>query len=639
MKYINLLFFLIFSVCSFSQIERVDPPNWWVGFKNNELQLMIKGEGISKYKPSVQYSGIEIKNFHKSNNSDNYLFLDLEIKENVNPGLYKITFLNLNEDKIEYNYELKRRIRKSSDFIGFDNSDVVYLITPDRFSNGDIKNDSFEDLKETNVDRGEDYSRHGGDLMGIYNNVKYIKEMGFSAIWTNPFVVNDMYRSSYHGYSITDHYRIDPRFGTLKEAKLLSKKLSDNGIKLIMDQIVNHCGLYHWWMDDLPFTDWVNYQKEFEDRPVEIDDMRESELFNQDSIDKYFINTNHKKTTSVDMYASKYDKEVMNSGWFVSTMPDLNHKNIFMSKYLIQNSIWWIETLNLGGIRQDTYPYGDKFFMKKWAGEIMKEYPNFSIVGEEWNNNPLIINYWHKDSKNRDGYSSNLKFIMDFPLQEKIIEGINENENWNSGLIKLYEGLANDFYYNNPNELMIFIDNHDINRAYTTFGQDITKMKMAFGYILTLPRIPQILYGTEILMHNSKRPGSHGRIRKDFPGGWPGDKVNGFSNRGLNSKELEMKDFFKKLIRFRKNSKAIIHGETIHFAPFDNVYVMFRVHESEKTMVILNKNKSPYKLLLERFSELGVIESKLTDVLNDTTTEFKNHILLNNKGFYLFTFK
>ena len=420
MKYINLLFFLFFSVFSFSQIERVDPPNWWVGFKNNELQLMIKGEGISKYKPSVEYSGIEIKNFHKSNNSDNYLFLDLEIKENVNPGVFKITFLN--EDKIEYNYELKRRIRKSSDFIGFDNSDVVYLITPDRFSNGDIKNDSFEDLKETNVNRGEDYSRHGGDLMGIYNNVKYIKEMGFSAIWTNPFVVNDMYRYSYHGYSITDHYRIDPRFGTLKEAKLLSKKLTENGIKLIMDQIVNHCGLYHWWMDDLPFKDWLNFQENYLKS-------------NDKTIEKNTVYSNHRRTTIQDIYASKSDYRGMLDGWFVPTMPDLNQKNKFLANYLIQNSLWWIETLNLSGIRQDTYPYAEKEFMSEWAGRIMSEYPKFNIVGEEWSYNPIRIAYWQDGNNNKDGYKSNLKSTMDFAMQKAISEGILEEENLKSRTI------------------------------------------------------------------------------------------------------------------------------------------------------------------------------------------------------------
>lgn len=636
-KLFTIFFLILFNLNSTSQIDKVHPPNWWIGHKNPNLQLLIKAEKINDYEVNINYPGVKITNIHNAD-SPNYIFLDLEISDKAKEGSFIITFTKENKT-LSYSYKLRKKRSLEDQSNGFDSSDAIYLITPDRFANGNYENDIIDFLKERKIDRANNYARHGGDLKGIFENISYIKNMGFTSLWLNPVLINDMKEGSYHGYATTDYYSVDPRFGSMKEYIELSLELKKNNIKLIKDIIVNHCGLYHWWMDDLPFTDWVNYQKEFEDRPVEIDDMRESELFNQDSIDKYFINTNHKKTTSVDMYASKYDKKVMNNGWFVSTMPDLNQKNIFMSKYLIQNSIWWIETLNLGGIRQDTYPYGDKFFMKKWAGEIMKEYPNFSIVGEEWNNNPLIINYWHKDSKNRDGYSSNLKFIMDFPLQEKIIEGINENENWNSGLIKLYEGLANDFYYTNPNELMIFIDNHDINRAYTTFGQDITKMKMAFGYILTLPRIPQIFYGTEILMHNSKRPGSHGRIRKDFPGGWPGDKVSGFSNRGLNSKELEMKDFFKKLIRFRKNSKAIIHGETIHFAPFDNIYVMFRVHQSEKIMVILNKNKSPYKLSLERFSELGLLESKLTNVLNDKTLEFKNHILLNNKGFYLFTFK
>ena len=633
--FINFLS-LLFCLNCFSQIDRIDPPNWWVGFKSNTLQLLVKGENIRNSNLEINYPGIEIV---KINNADspNYLFVDLKIHSFAKPGTIKMLFINSDSINITYEYELIERKTNSNNFIGFDNSDVVYLITPDRFSNGNYDNDIINGLNENKINRADDYARHGGDIKGISNNIDYIKDMGFTAIWTNPFNENDMFKASYHGYSITDHYKVDPRFGTMDELIDFSKKLKSKGIKLIMDQIVNHCGLEHWWIDDLPFDNWVNYQDEFLNKPISIDKMRESPLYNQDSINKYFINTNHRRTSHQDIYASKIDKDIMTDGWFVSTMPDLNHKNKFMEKYLIQNSIWWIETLSLAGIRQDTYPYGDKNFMSKWAGQIMNEFPKFSIVGEEWSYNPLLVNYWQNSKKNSDGYESNLNSVMDFPMQKNIIEGINEKESWNKGLIKIYEGLANDFYYSDPSRMFIFLDNHDMDRVYTVFDHDLIKTKMALGLIFLLPRIPQVLYGTEILMNNSDKPGSHGFIRKDFPGGWKGDKVNGFSGKQLNKDQIEAKEFVKKILNFRKNNSVIHDGKTLHFSPQEGIYVLFRYNSSKVIMVVINKNTKPFSLNLNRFNEMDINKKYFHDVLNDDKIFLNKKIKFDGPGISVFS--
>ena len=329
----------------------------------------------------------------------------------------------------------------------------------------------------------------------------------------------------------------------------------------------------------------------------------------------------------------------MSNGWFVSAMPDLNQRNPYMATYIIQNSIWWIETAALGGIRQDTYPYSDKDFMSHWAGSIMNEYPNFSIVGEEWSTNPLLVGYWQKGANNRDGYESNLKSPMDFPMQHNIVTALNEDENWDQGLVKMYEGLANDFYYASPNDLMVFPDNHDMSRIFTQLHEDVTKTKMALGYILTLPRIPQLYYGTEILMNDTAKPGDHGLIRTDFPGGWDGDPVNAFSGEGLTNAQKDMQTFVKKLLNYRKSSNAIHRGKTIHFAPQQGVYVLFRTLSDETVVVIINKNEQPINIDLKRFDEIGLKGKPLKNIITEQGIVWDDAITLNSKGITLLTTK
>ena len=612
-----MIILLVMTNMAQAQIERIEPPNWWVGFKDTSLQLLVKGEGIGAYIPEIRNSTVQLVSAHKAD-SPNYLFLDLEIPGDTPPGMVVLVFTKKGGEELTYNYPLEERRRQPGDYLGFSSEDVIYLITPDRFANGDTANDIEAGLREIKIDRKDDYARHGGDIRGMIEHLDYIGEMGFTALWPSPLLINDMPRESYHGYAITDFYRVDPRFGSMEEYRELSEKARQRGIKLIMDQVNNHCGLYHWWMQDLPFSDWINYQEGYEKG-------------------KQITVTNHRRTVNQDLYASDYDRDLMDNGWFVPSMPDLNQENPFMASYLIQNSIWWVESLGLGGIRQDTYPYPEKNFMARWASRIMGEYPQFSIVGEEWSYNPLVVAYWQRGARNRDGYESHLRCTMDFPLQQTLVDALVEDENWNTGLIKLYEGLANDFHYASPRDMMLFGDNHDMDRLYTQLGEDVSLLKMALAFIMVAPRIPQFYYGTEILMENSDKPGDHGRIRKDFPGGWTGDNINAFTGKGLDARQKDMQEFVKTLLQFRKGERVIHMGQTKHFSPEEGVYVLFRYTEERKVVLVLNKNEAPLTLNLNRFDEMGLAGRKYMDVLGQKPLELGDTLELDHKGVLLLT--
>ncbi|MDG5490302.1 glycoside hydrolase family 13 protein [Psychroserpens sp. SPM9] len=613
-------------------IHRIEPPNWWVGFENKHLQLLVHHENIGAYTPSVTYPGVSIEKVSKGNNSHNYLFIDLLISESASAGTFNIRFKNDNGEELIDVYELKSRLKPAEDYRGFDSSDAIYLITPDRFANANPDNDTpvaiegQEALLEQTIDRTNNYARHGGDIEGITNHLDYIQDLGFTTVWPQPMLINDMEEGSYHGYAITDLYKIDPRFGTLKEYQNLSTTLKDRNMKLIMDQVANHCGLEHWWMKDLPFNDWINLQNNYE-----------KHIDNWDW--KVTINSNHRRTSNQDIYASQVDKDGNSQGWFVATMPDLNQRNPFMAKYIIQNSIWWIETAQLDGIRQDTYPYPDKDFMSDWAGAIMTEYPNFNIVGEEWSYNPLLIGYWQEGANNRDGYDSNLKSTMDFAMQAKVVEALNEKESWDTGLTKIYEGLANDFHYANPKSIMVFEGNHDMSRIFTQLKGDVTNTKMAVATYAMMPRILQMYYGTEILMDDFDKPGDHGLIRTDYPGGWDGDTVNAFTGEGLSNQQKEMQSFISKLLNYRKTSKAIHDGNTVHFAPFMGTYFLFRTLGDETVVLILNKNEEPITIDLKRYAEIGLDGKTLRNVFSGDNFIWNDAIELTAKGPILLTTK
>lgn len=606
-------------------LERVEPSNWWINFKDSSLQLLVKEPNIGNAKPTISYAGVSIQKVHKAK-SNNYLFIDLEIDKSTKAGKFDIVFTFDDGTTKNHTYELKNREKSSEKFVGFNSSDAIYLITPDRFANADETNDIIEKMNEKTINRKDDYARHGGDIKGITSHIDYISNLGFTAVWPTPVLTNDMKSGSYHGYAMTDFYEVDPRFGTLAEYQELANELRKKNMKLIMDQVANHCGLEHWWMKDLPFDDWVNNQAYYE---------KNKENWNNQTVKV----SNHRRTTNQDLYAAKADKSGNNEGWFVDTMPDLNQRNPFMAKYIIQNSIWWIETLGLGGIRQDTYPYPDKQFMSNWAGAIMNEYPNFSIVGEEWSYNPLLIGYWQKGAKNKDGYESNLTSTMDFAMQSNIVEALTQHESYNSGLTKIYEGLANDFHYASPKDIMIFPDNHDMSRIFTQLKGDVVNTKMALSYLLMLPRIPQIYYGTEILMNDFAKPGDHGLIRTDFPGGWKGDLVNAFTGEGLTDTQKDMQLFLQKVLNFRKNSKAIHDGKTIHFAPENGTYFLFRIKDDEVVVHIINKNEKPIIIDLNRFSEVGLKGKTLKNIMTNEKFRWGKTMTLSNKGSLILTSK
>ena len=601
-----------------AQDVRVEPPNWWVGMANSELQLLVKADNIGAFEVKLKKGRDQlIKKVHQAD-SPNYLFIDLDLSSAKKPE--KLIFQFSNDDsKFDFEYELRDLEFGSEKIEGFNSGDAIYLITPDRFVNGDESNDRIPGLKEQEVDRSHDYKRHGGDIAGIIQSIPYLNDIGMTAVWSSPLLINDMAEQSYHGYAITDFYKVDPRFGSLEEYRLLADELRDRKMKLIMDQVNNHCGSNHWWMSDLPFSDWINGQEAF---------LTSGEI-------SY---SNHRRTTIQDPYAAQKDREGMLEGWFVSAMPDLNHRNPFMARYLIQNSLWWIETLGLGGIRQDTYPYNDPVFMADWAKAIQTQYPQFTIVGEEWSYNPLRVGYWQQLVQNGDGYESHLPSVFDFPLQKAMVDALNNDESWDKGLVEWYTALSNDFYYSNPKALVFMGDNHDMDRLYTQLGEDINLHHMALALLAMAPRTPQLYYGTEILMQNTAKPHDHGLIRTDFPGGWSEDEINAFNMVGLTAQQEATQTLFAKLYLFRNQSEAMKYGETLHYAPNDGIYVISRFVENEKLTLFLNKNEEDRQINLQDYKELQGYD-RYYDPINEVESLTSKLIRIKPRSFLLIQMK
>jgi glycosidase len=588
-------------------LNKIEPPCWWTGFKNPALQLMVYGERISETHPEIKYEGVELVSVSTVENP-NYLFLDLRLSPNVKPGKFEISFKQNGKTIVASTYELKARENGSSQRVGFNTSDVMYLIMPDRFANGDPSNDSKADELEKG-DRTNPDGRHGGDLKGIQDHLDYIKDNGYTALWVNPVLENNMPAVSYHGYSTTDFYKVDSRLGTNADYQQLSAEAKKRGIKMVMDMIFNHCGLNHWWMKDMPMKDWIN---EYPDFKI----------------------TNHKKTTVQDPYASEVDAKEFTDGWFVPSMPDLNQRNPYLANYLIQNSIWWIEYVGLDGIRMDTYPYPDRQMMADWTRKVMTEYPNFNIVGEEWNTNPAAVAFWQKGKVNSNGYVSYLPSLMDFPTQNAVVQSMNDN--W--GLNHLYETLSLDYLYPKADNLVIFAENHDTERFFTAIGEDIPKYKTAMTFLMTTRGIPQVYYGGEILMTGLKRDGD-GKMRKDFPGGWQGDQIDGFKGVGLTDGQLDFQQFMKKITNWRKGKDLIHDGKLKHYYPMDNFYVYFRYNEKESVMVILNTNSESKTLNTSRFAESlkgftsakEVMSGNMVNDLNNIVVPAKTSLILELK--------
>ena len=588
-------------------IKHLEPPFWWTQMSNTKLQLMVHGANISELKPQISYPGVSITAIHQVTNP-NYLFIDILIDNNTIAGDFMIGFTKNDQIVLNHKYSLLERVPNSAMRNSFSPADVIYLITADRFANGNPENDSTPNLKEK-VNRKNKDGRHGGDIQGIIDHLDYIEEMGFTQLWLNPMLENNHAKYSYHGYSTTDYYNIDERFGGNTLYKLLSEEAHKRGIGIIKDIVLNHCGSEHWWMKDLPSKDWINNEGNYRQ-------------------------TSHNRVSLHDIHTTSSETSNFVDGWFVPTMPDLNHKNLFMSNYLIQNSIWWIEYANLSGFRIDTYPYHDKEFISEFGERLIDEYPNFNFVGEEWSLNPAIVSYWQKDSPRYDNYVSHTPSMMDFPLNSALATSLQEKENWNSGLIKIYETLSNDFLYGNPYSLVVFADNHDMERIYTQLNEQLSLYKMAMTYIYTTRGIPQVYYGTEILL---KGPPDHGTLRTDFPGGWNSDNINGFNGFGLTNEQMEAQLFTKQLLNWRKNSLAITKGTLTHYLPQNGVYVYFRKYNNELVMVLINNNTSDASVSSKRFYEIlddktqgiSVPKKQVFDLENDIQVPGKTALILD----------
>lgn len=603
-----LLFTLLFPVSVLAEnsfaIKHLEPANWWVGMKYHQVELMVHGDNIGPTQPQIDYPGVKILSVIKTDNP-NYLFVTIDIAAHTKPGKFPLQFQLDGKTHSQFEYELLAREKNSALRQGFSPKDAIYLITPDRFANGNPNNDAIAGLTEQ-PNRAYKGGRHGGDIAGMTQHLDYIAKMGFTQIWPNPLTENNQLQYSYHGYAATDLYNIDARYGTNEEFKTFVKKAQQKGIGVIQDVVLNHIGSKHWWMADMPANNWLNFPNEYTE-------------------------TTHRRTVIQDPYAAPADKEKFVGGWFVKSMPDLNQRNPQLANYLIQNSLWWIEYAGLSGIREDTYGYADEQFLSRWAKAIMDEYPNFNIVGEEWSNNPAVVAHWQRGKINKSGHVSYLPSMMDFPIHETLRTALNEAEGWDTGFIRLYEMLANDFLYSDPFNLVIFPENHDTSRIYSYLNDDIDLFKMAMVYMATMRGIPQFYYGSEIVM-TSPRERDDGAVRADMPGGWKGDSKNAFTGKGLTAKEKDAQQFMKTLLNWRKHSDVIHRGKLRHYAPHNGVYVYVRYVDDKAVMVLLNKNKQDMAHHLSAYKEFLDGKKKAADVLGNRPVDLSRPLLLKAKS-------
>ena len=590
----NLRFFLTAILCAITAsvsaknaMPSIEPPFWWSGMNSPKLQLMVHGDNIRDAVPSIDYAGVTIDSIARLD-SKNYQFLYLNVSPQAQPGTMTIVFKN-GKKSVKVPYELKKRDGIMPD--AFSSEDVLYLIMPDRFADGNSDNNTLKELNfPVSVDRNDPNARHGGDLKGIENNLDYIESLGVTAIWLNPVLENDMPGGAYHGYATTNYYRVDPRFGTNDEYRNLIAESHKRGIKVVMDMIFNHSGSSHPWIDDLPSKDWLNYPDG----------------------DKL---TNFRLSTINDPYASDYDRTRSVKGWFVPSMPDLNQENPHMMRYLIQNSIWWIEYSKIDGIRMDTYPYADMAPMAQWIADVQKEYPGYNIVGEAWYGDVAGTAYWQRGSRLNKQGDPNLPTVMDFPTMIIATQAFHENTlEYGQGLNKIYNRLSLDYLYENPKNVLTFLDNHDTDRFLLTEPQNLGSWKQGVAFLLTTRGIPQIYYGTELLMHGDKKK-TDGDVRKDVPGGFPGDTINAFSKEGRTALQNEAIDFLSKVATWRKGNKVISEGTLKHFMPENGMYVYERRLGDKRAVVIMNGTDRQLSVDMSIYKEILPTGSTFKDVI------------------------
>lgn len=605
----NFLFLLLVSTTFFGQIDKVEPPFWYAGMHNPELQIMFYGKNIAQNDVSVS-NKIVIKNVQKTENP-NYIFVTIDTK---NSPAQEVIFSFSKNKKVAFTqkYAIKQRRENSALRKSYDASDMIYLVMSDRFANGNPKNDSDNSVTEK-ADRKKPGGRHGGDIQGMVNNLDYLKELGVTALWPTPLCEDNDKAYSYHTYGQSDVYKIDPRFGTNEEYVNLSSELHQRDMKLIMDYVTNHWGAEHWMIKDLPSYDWIHQFPGYSQ-------------------------SNYRMTTQYDPNASAIDAKNCMDGWFVPSMPDLNQSNPLVLNYLTQNAIWWIEYANLDGFRVDTYSYNDKIGIAKWTKSITDEYPNFNIVGEVWMHDQAQMAYWQKDSKIAaiQSYNSYLPSVMDFTLHDALGSVFNENEaSWDKGMIKVYDNFTNDFLYPNIDNIMTFVENHDTNRFNEIYKNDFKKYQMAMALLATVRGIPQLYYGSEIGMAGDKGKGD-AAIRLDFPGGWEGDTNNAFLKSERTAEQEKFFAFTAKLFSWRKTNDAVHFGKMTHYIPENNVYVYFRYTPEKTVMVVMNNSSKSQTIKTNRFQEniqnyktgKEVISGKSFNLESDLSLESNSVLIL-----------
>lgn len=613
MKQINLAFCLLFTFLSYAQVfKHVEPANWWVGMEHHQVQVLLHGQEIAKYK--VEVAGLQIIEEIRTENP-NYIFVTLETKDKV-AGTYPIRLMDKKKVVATHDFKLEERIGNSKYRQSFNSSDVMYLLMPDRFANANEGLDKHPDTKEV-TDRSNPGGRHGGDIMGIIQRLSYIKELGATTIWTTPMLEDNEPTYSYHGYAQSDLYKIDPRYGTNSWYKEMVLEAHRQGLKVVKDEVTNHWSSKHWMIQDLPTATWIHQ-------------------FDQ------FTRSNYRLSTQFDPYAAQSDHAGSANGWFDVTMPDMNQQNPLLLTYLIQNTIWWLEYAQLDGLRVDTYPYNDKEAIARWTKAILKEYPNLNIVGEVWMHDQAQMSYWQKDSPigALQNYNSYLPTVMDFTLHDAMMQAWKEqDQGWDKGMIRFYENFTQDYLYANPQNLLVFLENHDTQR-FNELYPDFADYKLALTLLATTRGIPQLYYGTEIGMKGNKDLGD-ADIRRDFPGGWAADQHTAFCSNddakchayqtGRTPEEEAYFQFSKALLNWRKGQKVIHEGKLLQFVPQNNVYVYFRylepvkemAQDAEVVMVILNNSNKDQSLEWARFAEGFKGYTKGKDVLNNQTFDFE----------------
>lgn len=560
--------FLFLGIQSFAQQRELFPPNWFVGMQDTTLQLIIKQKdiGLQYHGAQTNSTGIKVQSFKPTAHKD-YVLLDITIGKQTPAGTIKLELTGNKKQSISY--ELKAKQTNPQTLHG---NDLVYLLMPDRFANGNPYNDVQKGMKDPSHNRDSAFDRHGGDLLGITQRLNYIKDLGATTLWLTPFQENDEASQSYHGYAITNHYKVDSRYGTLADYMLLRGEAQKRNMKWVLDLVFNHIGDGHWLYTDRPFPGAVH------------------------TFEKY-TRTNYRANTLMDPYASKTDRQIFTEGWFDHHMPDLNNDNPILARYMIQNTIWWIETSQADGVRIDTYSYPEQQFMQKWYQQVIKEYPQLSVFGEIWEHAVPLQSYFVPKEKTR---MASMQNVLDFQFCFAIDDAVNQKDGWTEGISKLYYTLSQDYVYNDPYHHVIFLDNHDLDRFYSTVNYDLKKMKAALGILLTMRGIPSLFYGTEVLM---RKKGSHGLIREDMQGGWPGDAVNKFTNEGRTAEEKEAWNYIQTLAQWRKGNTAL-NGKMMQFIPEDGVYVYFRYSDTGRVMVVYNSNATQKEIKLSRFEEM-----------------------------------